>query len=94
MTALDYSEKWNHKVVEALLECEPGLVTGDQLSYEILRVTECIRGRSRAVLRALVVDGILWSGSIRHHDDQMDTYDIDDAAHERLRELLGSVSAF
>jgi hypothetical protein len=93
MTAMDYSEYWNRRAIEGLLQCEPGLVTADQLSYEVMRTTECIRGRVRAVLRGLVIDGILKSFDIRHRDAQMDIYDIDDEARELLRELLGSVLA-
>ena len=89
-TPMDYGEKWNRTVVRALLDCPPGLATGDQISYEVMHATECIRGRTRAVLRALVADGYLEVGWIRHKDAQFDTYDIDDAARERLRALLAA----
>ena len=88
MPAIDYSERWNRRTIEGLLSCEPGLVTADQLSYEVQRSTEVIRGRCRAVLRALVTDGILESTSVRHRDADMDLFDIDDMARRRLRELI------
>ena len=80
----DLTDRWNKTALNALAKCQPGWATGDELSWNVFQSAECIRGRTRAVLRQLAADGVLKCFEVRHRGDVMDCYLLDPGAIEAL----------
>jgi hypothetical protein len=93
---IDLTDKWSQIALREIVrigesyEDEWKWATADELSWSVFQATECIRGRTRAVLRELAANGVLEVFLVHHRQQMMDCYLLDAEALRRIGELLVS----